>query len=240
MKIDFERYDAVTFDCYGTLIDWDTGVANFLGPWAVKTGFPGTVSDLLGKFGEYQRKNQGIKPFKNYRIVIRDALASAVTELGGAISDDDLDAFASSVETWPAFPDTVDGLRHLKASGLHIGVLSNVDSLSFEASHVRLGGLVDTIVTAEMVEAYKPDLEMFHTLFAALKAKGIRQDRILHLAQSRFHDVAPGNEIGLDVIWIDRRFGRPGHGVTIESDAEPKLRFSNLAEFCASSRSKAA
>lgn len=233
MDIDIARYDAVTFDCYGTLIDWDTGVANALGPWAVRAGLPGTVAELVGRFAVRQRQQQSRRPFRGYRTVLRDALAEAVADLGGVIAADDLEAFAGGVGDWPAFPDTVDALRRLKRLGRHLGVLSNVDDASFEASHRRLGGLIDTVVTAGQVGCYKPDLAMFEALFAALGARGIARDRILHVAQSRFHDVAPGRELGLDVVWIDRRHGRPGQGVTVPADAEPLARFTSLEAFCA-------
>ena len=233
LQIDTERYDAVTFDCYGTLIDWDTGVADVFGPWAAAGGFPGTVSDLTAAFARQQHSHQRARPFRNYRRVIRDALADAVAELGGTITPDDLDVFAASVGSWPAFADTIDALRHLKRRGLHLGVVSNVDDASFRDTHCRLGGLIDTVVTAEMAKAYKPDLEMFNALFGALKQVGIPRERVLHVAQSSYHDIAPANELGLDVVWIDRRHGRPGQGVTVHSDAAPMLRFDNLEELCA-------
>jgi len=233
VEICLKDYDAVTFDCYGTLIDWDTGIANFLGPWAVNSDFPDTVANLMATFAERQYENQRARPFKNYRQVLEDALAEAVDALGGRIDAEDLSAFSQAVANWPAFVDTVDALRHLKRHGLHLGILSNVDADLFELSHPFLGGLIDTAVTADMVQAYKPALVMFEALFAALDKKNIEQDRILHVAQSRFHDVAPGNRIGLNTVWIDRRHGRPGNGVTIHDDSTPFARFNNLEAFCA-------
>lgn len=232
MLVDDTPYDAVTFDCFGTLIDWDTGIANFLGPWAVRSGFGGRISDLTAQFAQRQYENQRLRPFKNYRTVLRDAMAQAVQDLGGHMTEDELDRFASDIGQWPAFADTVDALRQLRASGLHLGVLSNVDNTSFADTHRRLGNLIDTVVTAEMAQAYKPDLEMFDALFTALSSKGICRNRVLHVAQSRFHDVAPGNQLGLDVVWIDRRHGRPGKGVTVPADVEPKMRFLSLEAFC--------
>ena len=232
MAIDLDQYDAVTFDCYGTLIDWDTGVANVLGPWAAHIGFQGRIADLIECFSQRQQEQQRIRPALNYREVIREAFRQAAADFGAEAAAPDLDAFCSGVGDWPAFPDTVDALRDLKARGLHLGVVSNVDNASFRETQQRLGHLIDTIVTAETVGAYKPDLEMFEALFAALKVKGVARTRILHVAQSRFHDIAPGAEIGLDVIWIDRRHGRPGKGATIPAEATPLERFTSLEEFC--------
>lgn len=233
IRIDSARYDAVTFDCYGTLIDWDTGIANELGPWAVRTSFPATVAELIECFADHQRKYQAQQPFLNYRSVLRSALADAVAELSGVIAPADLDAFAAGISSWPAFPDSIDALKQLKQLGKHLAVLSNVDNASFSGSHQRLGGLINTVVTAETVAAYKPDLAMFEALFEALAIRGIARHRVLHVAQSRFHDVAPGRELGLDVVWIDRRHGRPGRGVTVHADAEPLARFTDLESFCA-------
>ena len=105
-----------------------------------------------------------------------------------------------------------------------------MDEVSFAETSGRLGGLIDTDVTAESIGAYKPDPRMFEALFARLAAQGIDRRRILHVAQGRFHDVAPGRAAGLDVVWVDRRAGRPGRGITVESDAEPTLRVTGLAE----------
>lgn len=230
--LDPARYDAITFDCYGTLIDWDTGIANAFGPWAVKTGFPGSVADLVERFAHHQRERQIVRPALDYRDVIFQAFEGAAGDLGRFVSDEDLAAFSRSVGAWPCFPDTLDALRTLKAGGFHLGVVSNVDNASFEDTHKRLGGMIDTVVTAETVGACKPDPKMFEALFSALAARGIARKRILHIAQSRFHDVAPGNELGLDVVWIDGRHGRPGKGVSIPSDARPLTRFDSLEAMC--------
>ena len=226
--LDPTRYDAITFDRYGALVDWDTGIADAFGSWVVKTGFSESIADLVERFACHQRERQIVRPAIRYRDAILQAFEGAANDLGGFVSDEDLVAFSRSVGTWPCFPDTIDALRNLKATGYHLGVVSNVDNASFEDTHKRLGGIIDTVVTAEMVGAYKPDLEMFEALFSALAARGIARKRLLHVAQSRFHDVAPGNELGLNVIWIDRRHGRLGKGVTIPSDARPLIRFDSL------------
>jgi 2-haloacid dehalogenase len=222
------RIRAVTFDCYGTLIDWDTGISNVLGPWAVANGVETSVAELLGLFAEWQYHHQRIRPAKLYRDVVGDAFADAAARLGVRLADADREALAASVGTWPAFPDTIDGLRALKRRGLRLGVVSNVDNASFEGTCKLLGNLIDVVVTAEDVGAYKPDEEMFEALFEAFADDGIGKDAILHAAQSRFHDVAPANELGLDAVWVDRRAGRAGRGVTMPSDAEPTARVESL------------
>ena len=237
--LDPDRYDAITFDCYGTLVDWDTGIANAFGPWVVKNRFAGTVAGLVERFARHQREKQIVRPALNYRDVIGQAFENAAGDLGGFVSEEDRAAFSRSIGTWPCFPDTIDALRSLKSKGFHLGVVSNVDNASFEDTHERMGGTIDTAVTAETVGAYKPDLRMFEALFSTLAARGIARKRILHVAQSRFHDVAPANELGLDVVWIDRRHGRPGKGIGIPSAAEPLAKFDSLEEMCENLNRKA-
>lgn len=230
MSLALDRYDAVTFDCYGTLIDWDVGVANILGPWALQRGIAANTSDVLAGFAAAQRRQQQMEPFKPYRSVLRDAFRALAATYGATPSETELETFACSVGSWPCFLDTLDALRRLKAAGCHLAVVSNVDEASFAATAARLGGLIDTVVTAEAVGAYKPDPRMFTALFSRLAEAGVERGRILHAAQSLFHDVAPGRAAGLEVVWVDRRAGRPGRGITVESDAEPSLRVTGLAE----------
>lgn len=232
MDLDRTRYDVVTFDCYGTLVDWDTGVANAIGPWVVGAGLRSTVADVVAAFAVEQKRLQTVRPILGYREVLRGAMDAAVRRLGGRMPDSVLDAFAAGVGRWPAFPDTIDALCRLRRAGLAIGIASNVDDRSFAETQERLGRLVDIAVTAERAGAYKPDPVMFEALFAALETRGIRRDRILHAAQSRHHDIVPANRIGLTVVWIDRRAGRPGKGVTIPDGGTPDARFESLEAFC--------
>ena len=232
MALDRTRYDAVTFDCYGTLIDWDTGVANAIGPWvACNPKAPG-VTKLIAAFAKAQKRHQGNRPAWGYRRVLKEAMSDACADLGYSMDDDTAETFSESVETWPAFQDTVDALRDLKGAGYLLGIVSNVDDASLARTRVRLGGLIDLAVTAEAVGAYKPDLTMFEALFASLEEQGIRRERVLHVAQSRHHDVEPANQLGLDCVWIDRRAGRPGVGVTIEASGKPMARFESMEAFC--------
>ena len=230
MSLRLESYDAVSFDCYGTLIDWDVGVANLLGPWAVRHGIEADCGTLLQAFAEAQFRHQQAAPFKIYREVLRQAFLDVANGFGVEPTESERELFARTVGTWPSFLDSLDALRWLKAKGLHLAVVSNVDNASFAETSSRLGGLIDTAVTAETVQAYKPDPRMFAALIDRLGQAGIRPERCLHVAQSRFHDVAPGRAAGLEVIWVDRRAGRPGRGITIESEARPSHRVASLAE----------
>lgn len=231
LKLTVERYDAISFDCYGTLIDWDTGVSAFIKTWAPNAGVQAPDQTALHLFAQAQYLHQRSSPHKHYRRVLRDALADMAHALGLAADDAVLDDFAGSAGAWPPFPDTLAALRALKAQGVHLAVVSNIDNVSFSETHRHLGGLIDTVITAEAVQAYKPDIAMFDSLFAALREKNIHRDRILHVAQSRFHDIAPANELGLDVVWIDRQGTRSRSGIVVPSDAEPMVRFDSLEDF---------
>jgi len=225
------KYHAISFDCYGTLIDWDTGVSRFIDAWAHRCGIVLPDNTALQAFAQAQYRHQRSLPHKNYRTVLRDAFADMADVLNTTVDQATLDEFARSAGTWPPFPDTLAALRTLKARSCHLAVVSNVDTASFAETHKRLGGLIDTVVTAEDVEAYKPDLIMFDTLFASLRAKGISRQHILHVAQSKFHDVAPANALGLEVVWISRQRTPTQSGITMPSDAEPAARFDSLESF---------
>ena len=229
-RTDFRKYRAVTFDCYGTLIDWDAGVTTILASWTVKVGLRLSMDDLLGQFANAQRFHQLTKPFKPYRQVLADAFADIARANGHPADTEDLAAFSRSVGTWPPFSDTVRILRQLKKKYV-LGVMSNVDDESFSATHKLLGGLIDEVVTAEQVRSYKPAAPHFEEMLKRLAGRGISNKEVLHVAQSRFHDVEPGNRLSLKTIWIDRHSQKRGRGITISSRAKPAYRFESLAEF---------
>jgi len=139
-------------------------------------------------------------------------------------------AFAGSVGGWPPFADTVSALHRLKSAGFILGVLSNVDDASFANTHRQLDRLIDEVVTAEAVRSYKPGQRHFHAMIERLARRGIARDEILHVAQSRFHDIAPAQRLGLATVWVDRRANRPGCGITIAADAAPDRRVESLSE----------
>lgn len=227
MDLEAGKYDAISFDCYGTLIDWDTGVAEFI------SACGSSLEDGLAitAFAQAQYRHQRAQPHKHYRDVLHDAFADMAAQFSIKADPAVVENFACSVGTWPPFPDTLPALRALKARKFHLAVLSNIDNTSFAATHKHLEHRIDTTVTAETVRAYKPDIAMFDALFAALEAKNVARERLLHVAQSRFHDVAPANALGLDVVWIDRGSGRAGAGITVASDARSMARFESLSDF---------
>ncbi len=226
--LDYADFDVLTFDCYGTLIDWETGL---LAAMRSALGDVAEDDELLGAYGRYEAAAEA-GPYRRYREVLAAGLRGVAAELGVEVSDDAAERFGGSVADWPAFPDSTDALRRL-AAGYRLGVLTNCDDDLFAASSARLGVPFDWVVTAEQVGAYKPASAHFEELFRRLDAEGIARDRVLHVAQSRYHDHVPAQRLGLRSVWIDRRHDRPGSGATPEADVAPDARFPSMAAFAA-------
>jgi 2-haloacid dehalogenase len=220
--IDFESYDALTFDCYGTLIDWETGILNALRPLA-----PGVGDDaLLEAFARHESEIEA-GPYLRYAEVLAGCLRALGAELGFRTTQAEQVAFGQSVMDWPAFPDSPDALARLKER-FKLGVITNCDDDLFAASNAKLGVEFDWIVTAEQARGYKPRTENFEFAFARID---VPRERILHVAQSLFHDHVPAKALGMTSVWIDRRRGRPGGGATPPAEAQPDLTTPDLKTF---------
>lgn len=223
--MDFDVFEALTFDCYGTLIDWERGILEaldaVLGPAARDSGVD---DDRLERFGSLEAAAQA-GPFRPYRQVLREVALGYGRSLGVVVSEKRAAAFAESVGRWPPFPDTGPSLRRF-ASRYRLCVVSNVDDDLFRGSAVQLGVGFEHVVTAEQVRAYKPDHAHFHEVMERL---GLPPHRILHVAQSLFHDIRPANELGLPCVWVNRRAGRAGAGATPPARAVPDFEVPDLA-----------
>ena len=198
-------FRAFTFDCYGTLIDWERGMLRAL------RALPGLAADdeaLLAAFARHEHAVQEEHPALLYPAVLGRVARAIAADFGLAVSDGQADAFGASVADWPPFPDSVDALAYLRQQGL-LMVLSNIDRASFAASARRLGDPFHAVVTAEDVGSYKPAPAHFERATALLADEGIAPGEVLHVAQSLFHDVVPGRAAGFATCWIDRRAGRP-------------------------------
>lgn len=224
--LDWSRFEALTFDCYGTLIDWEAGILaglrSVLDPRDVSPG----DDELLET---YAREEAAIEagPYLRYRQVLGRALRGTCRKYGVEPNGDELERFGGSVGDWPAFPDSADALSRLKAR-FRLGVITNCDDDLFAASNARLGIEFDWIVTAQQVGAYKPSQRNFEV---ALDRLALPPDRILHVAQSLFHDHVPARRMGLASVWIDRRHDRPGSGATPPAAAGPDATFPSMAAF---------
>jgi 2-haloacid dehalogenase len=224
--IDFGRVEALTFDCYGTLIDWEAGILGGLRPLVGEAGAGVSDDALLERYGAAEATIEA-GPYRRYREVLARGAEAVCRGLGATPDDAALAAFGGSVVDWPAFPDSAAALARLEER-YRLGVITNCDDDLFAASNRRLGVTFDEIVTAQQVGAYKPSHRGFEEMFARL---GLPRDRILHVAQSLFHDHIPAKELGLATAWIDRRHGRDGSGATPSVDASPDLTAPSMAAF---------
>jgi 2-haloacid dehalogenase len=226
--LDYDAYEALTFDCYGTLIDWETGLAEGLAA-ALGGGDP---EGLLSRYARYETEAES-GPYMTYRDVVAHGLRGVASELGASPTDVQVAAFAESVGDWPAFPDSPAALARL-GEKYRLGVITNCDDDLFARSAEKLGVGFDWVVTAQQVGAYKPSERGFHEAFERI---GLPRERILHVAQSLFHDHVTAKRLGLATVWIDRRHGRPGMGATPPADAEPDAVFPDMATFAAAATS---
>ncbi len=223
------NFDALTFDCSGTLSDWERGALGVLRPWADGQGLDVGDDDLLSRFAAAQRDQETIRPIKRYPDVVGSAFAEIAAGYSKTLSVEDRERLARSIGDWPPFADTVQALDDLKRR-FRLGVLSNVDVCSFARTHARLGNVMEVIVTADDAGSYKPALAHFHRGIEEFARLGIAKARILHVAQSRFHDIAPARSLGLTCARVDRRGGREGLGLNIPSAAETPYVVGDMAE----------
>lgn len=222
--IDFSRFRALTFDCYGTLVDWEAGIVGALRPLLHRHGVHASDGEILELYGRLEPQAEaGV--WVPYRTVLRRVVEGFGRELGFRPARSELGVLADSLADWPLFPDTVEALERL-GRRWKLGVVSNVDDELFAATRERLGVEPAVVVTAEQVRTYKPDPTHFH---AALERLQLRRDQLLHVAQSLHHDIGPARELGIATVWVDRRGGKEGSGATPPADAEPDLRVPDLA-----------
>ena len=226
-KIDADNYDAITFDCYGTLIDWEAGLMGYLKPLLESHDAHSVDSFLLDFYGRTEAKLQA-GPYRPYRKILEGVLAALGERLGFAPSAEQLANFPDSIGDWLPFADTIESLKAL-GPRFQLVIVSNIDDDLFDLTQARLGINFDHVITAGQVGAYKPDQRMFKT---AIERIGVPQKRILHVAQSLYHDIAPANALGLDTVWIDRHDGH-GSGATVTATATPKWTLRNLSELVA-------
>ena len=224
--IDYGPFEVLTFDCYGTLIDWEAGIAAGLGTVTRAHGLDLSSEELLAAYAGHEAELEA-GPYRRYRDVLAAACRGVCTDLGVAPTDDEVAAFAGSVGDWPAFPDSADALASLQRR-FRLAVITNCDDDLFAASNRRLGVTFDWIVTAEQVGSYKPSHRNFEAAFERIDRP---RDRILHVAQSLYHDHVPARELGLSSVWINRRGDRPGSGATPAAEASPDAMFPDMASF---------
>jgi 2-haloacid dehalogenase len=223
-------FRALTFDCYGTLIDWESGIYRALQPLLRAAAVTKSRDEVLADFARHEAAQEAATPSALYRDLLADVHRRLAQEWGVTLAEEAHVAFGRSVPEWPAFDDSAAALRYLKAH-YKLVILSNVDRESFAGSNRRLGVTFDAICTAEDIGSYKPDLRNFRYLLATLERLGIGSHEILHTAQSLHHDHVPAKALALATCWIDRRHDREGWGATVKPAQMPAydFRFESLA-----------
>jgi 2-haloacid dehalogenase len=225
--LDPGRFDVISFDCYGTLVDWESGIVGALRPiLASHDLFPGD-DELLASYAEAESSIQK-GPYLRYREVLRLAMQQVTERLGIKPAPEELDYLAGSLAKWPVFPDTVEALKALKTR-FKLAIISNTDDDLFSATARSLEVPFDWVVTAERARAYKPSEKIFGL---ALETMGVPKERLLHAAQSLYHDVAPAKKLGIATVWVDRRGGAPG-GATPPSQARADAEVPDLRSLAA-------
>lgn len=219
----FRGVEALTFDCYGTIIDWEHGIVAALRS-LLGAGVDASDDELLERYGRLEPRAQA-GDFRPYREVLHDVARAFGHELDVPVDDDAADRFADSVGKWPPFDDSVAALRSL-GERFRLVIVSNIDDDLFEDTRRGLGIDFHDVITAQQVRSYKPERGHFDEV---LRRLSLPVDRIVHVAQSLFHDVAPAKELGFTCVWVDRRQGRSGAGATPPAEATPDLTVPDLA-----------
>jgi 2-haloacid dehalogenase len=223
--LDFSRFEILTFDCYGTLINWEEGILCCLHRILAAYGKDADDASILQLYGDFEaRAEKGT--YRCYRDVLQSVVKQFGEQLGFAPTDHETRSLPESLPNWKPWPDTVSALRELQQR-FRLAIVSNVDDDLFAATLPQLGVKFDQIITAQQAGAYKPSLKIFKF---ALRRIGVPAHRILHVGQSIYHDVLPAQSLGLATVWVNRSSPRTGVGAVKAAEGHPDLQVSSLAE----------
>ena len=222
----FESIRLITFDCYGTLIDWENGMLAALRPMLSRDGRRIADTQILELYGEIEAELES-GPYIPYRQVLAQSAQELGRRLGTEVSTEEGSAFAESLTRWKPFVDTIAALQSL-ARRFRLGIISNVDDDLFAETRKRLAPVqFDFVVTAQQMQSYKPSRRNFEE---AIRRSGLSKDQILHAGQSLYHDIAPANALGIRNVWVNRPSIRPGSGAARPGTAKPNYEVHTLAE----------
>ncbi len=220
---DLTRFKVLTFDCYGTMIDWETGIFSALRPILAAHGKKITDSALLELYSELEASEEKGE-FLRYRDVLQSVVRGFGERLGFLPSDAEARSLPESIANWQPFPDTVEALRKLKAR-YQLAVISNVDDDLFASTAPKLGVAFDQVITAQQARCYKPCIRMFEL---AEERIGVSREQWLHVGQSIYHDVIPAQSLGIATVWVNRPSPRPGAGAATAAARKPDMEVPNL------------
>ena len=220
--LDFDRFEWVSFDCYGTLVDWETGIAAAIRRVLDAHGTGRSQAEILALYADTEPGVQASQPFLSYRDVLRGVMEAVAARLDFQCTESELDCLNDSLPHWPVFPEVVDALRAL-STRYKLAIISNVDDDLFGGTADALGVDFEVIVTSQQVGCYKPDLRNFK---AASARMAVSKQRWLHVAESLHHDIGPANQLGITSVWVNRA---GSGGATRHTDAVPDLVVSDLS-----------
>jgi 2-haloacid dehalogenase len=226
--LEFSRFEILTFDCYGTLINWEDGILRCLRRIVTEHGQQIDDATILQLYGDFEASaEQG--EYRSYREVLNSVVRQFGKQFGFAPSEEQVRSLAESLKEWTPWPDTVEALR-LFESRFRLAIISNVDDDLFAATRPQLKVEFSQIVTAQQAQAYKPSVKIFEL---ALSRIGVPGHRILHVGQSLYHDVVPAQSLGLATVWVNRPSARKGVGAVKAAEAQPDLQVISLGELAA-------
>jgi 2-haloacid dehalogenase len=230
--LDFNRFEVFTFDCYGTLINWEDGILGCLR--RILAAHDKNIDDatILQLYGDFEARAEHGE-YRRYREVLQSVVQQFGAQLGFTPTDEEFNSLPDSLPQWKPWPDTVTALREMKKL-FRLAIVSNVDDDLFAATQPQLGVEFDHVITAQQANAYKPSLKIFEL---ALSRVGTPAHRILHIGQSLYHDVLPAQSLGLATVWVNRPSARASVGAVKSADGRPDLQISSLAELAAYTRS---
>jgi 2-haloacid dehalogenase len=224
-------FRVLTFDCYGTLVNWEAGILGVLRPWVTRAGVKASDAQLLAAFAVAESEAEHAQPGAAYPEILRATHAGIARRLGADADAMAADELGRSVGDWPVFADTPDALRRLQRRHKLV-IVSNVDRASFAKTHPKLGVQMDAVVTAEEVGAYKPDLQMFVRALELAGKWGASTNEVLHVAQSLYHDHVPAKKLELATVWVRRASAAGKLGATRDPGevVKPDLIVSSMGE----------
>jgi 2-haloacid dehalogenase len=232
--MNWQRFEWISFDCYGTLIDWESGILQYMRPLLRAKKCDASDSQILNLYSELEPREQA-GPYRSYREVLAGVMHRIARELRFELSAAEAAGLADSVAEWKPFPDTLPGLRDL-GTRFRLAILSNIDDDLFALTAHHLEVPFDLVVTAQQARSYKPSRNNFELL---LERIGASPDRLLHAAESLYHDVQPAHELRIATVWVNRRQGRTSAASKL-ANVKPDFEVANLQQLARLALSRSA
>ncbi|NET44597.1 haloacid dehalogenase type II [Okeania sp. SIO2B3] len=221
--MNLENFEIVSFDCYGTLIDWESGIITVLKNLIANHQINISAQQILEMFAKFESEAEAGEYIK-YREVMKQVVEKIGKELNFQPTESELNSLANSIKNWQPFPDTITALQTLKQK-YRLAIISNIDDDLFTDTAKHLQIEFDFVITAQQIKSYKPSKNNFEM---AIKKMEITPEKLLHIAQSIYHDIVPAKAMGLSTIWVNRRQGKEGFGATLPASEKPDLEVPDL------------